>query len=310
MRCGFTKGAGRKAGRVFRPRTRALLGVALVGIGLFGCRRAPAPRETPPGEARIVSLAPNLTEILGAIGAGDRLVGRSSACDMPAEVVARAPIVGDFGRPSLERLLAARPTLVLFVDLEDKTLPATLERLGIRHAEVPCRNLDDIPAAVRAVGRLAGRREAAEALAGALERGIAERRAAAAARAAPPVVYAELWHDPILTVGRGSFISEIIRLAGARNLGDRVEREYFEVSPEWVLSENPDVLLSLGMGGSDDFRARLHARSGWRDLEAVKAGRVIADLPANLLLRPGPRILEAADLLRDRLRAWYPEETP
>lgn len=294
----------------FRRRVALALLGALAPVLLAGCGRSIAPPETPPGVERIVSLAPNLTEILCAIGGADRLVGRSSACDEPADIVARVPVAGDFGRPSMERLLALRPTLVLFVDLEDKTLPETLRRLGVRHAHIPCKTLDDIPAAIREVGRLAARMEAAEALADTLERGIAERRAAAAARASPPVVFAELWHDPILTVGRGSFISEMIRLAGGRNLGDRVDREYFEVSPEWVLAENPDVLLSLGMAGPDDFRGRLAARPGWRDLKAVKEGRVIADVPPDRLLRPGPRVLEAVDLLRDRLRARASEEVP
>lgn len=274
-----------------------------------GCGPRALPSAPPAGAERVVSLAPNLTEIVCAVGAAGLLVGRSSACDYPPEIVARLPVAGDFGRPATERLLALRPTLVLAADLEDKTLPEGLRRAGIRFEVVNCRTLDDIPCAIREVGRLCGREAEAEALAGRIERGIAERRSAAAAPARP-VVYAELWHDPILTVGAGSFISEMIGLAGGRNLGDTVAREYFEASPEWVLAANPDVILGLGMDGVADLEARLRARPGFAALRAVRERRMVTGIPPDLLLRPGPRVLEATDELKRRLEAILERSAP
>lgn len=283
----------------------ALLGFALTS----GCRRD-APPPIAADAPRVVSLAPNLTEIICAIGAESALVGRSSACDYPPAIVARVPVAGDFGRPSLERLLALRPTLVLASDLEDKTLPEQLRRYGVPLEVIPCRTLDDIPAAIRRVGQLTGRSDSAEALAARFERNLEELRRQAAAMPAPPTVYAELWHDPPLTVGAGSFISEIIRLAGGRNLGDIVSREYFQVSPEWVLAADPDVILNLGMGEAKDFESRLLARPGFDRLRAVRERRIITDMPADLLLRPGPRSLEAVGELRRRLAAVEARAAP
>jgi len=291
---------------------RAAARVAVVGLcagWLAGCGPRATPPATPPGAERIVSLAPNLTEIVCAVGAADLLVGRSSACDYPPDIVARVPVAGDFGRPATERLLALRPTLVLAADLEDKSLPEGLRRAGIRFDVVNCRTLDDIPRAIREVGRLCGRGAEAEALAVRIERGIAERRAAADATARP-VVYAELWHDPILTVGAGSFISEMIGLAGGRNLGDTVAREYFEASPEWVLAAAPDIILGLGMDGAADFEARLRARPGFAALRAVRERRIVTGIPPDLLLRPGPRVLEATDELKRRLAAAVERAAP
>lgn len=287
-----------------RVRRAALLCLALAG----GCWRETRP--TAESASRVVSLAPNITEIICAIGAESVLVGRSSACDYPPEIVARVPVAGDFGRPAMERLLALRPTLVLAADLEDKTLPEQLRRFGVPLEVVPCRSLDDITLAIRRVGRLTGRSESAEILAARFDRDLQELRRQAGAVTEPPTVYAELWHDPPLTIGGASFISEIIRLAGGRNLGDVVSREYFEVSPEWVLAADPDVILNLGMGKAGDFEAVLLARPGFDHLRAVKNRRIIADVPADLLLRPGPRSLEAVRELRRRLAAVRTKTVP
>lgn len=282
-----------------------LLVVALAG----GCRRE-APPPIAAGGPRVVSLAPNLTEIICAIGAERSLVGRSSACDYPPDIVVRVPVAGDFGRPAMERLLALRPTLVLASDLEDKTLPDQLRRYGVPLEVIPCRTLGDIPAAIRRVGQLTGHPDSAEALAARFERNLEELQRQADAIPAPPTVYAELWHDPPLTVGAGSFISEIIRLAGGRNLGDIVTREYFEASPEWVLAADPDVILNLGMVETKDFESKLLARPGFDRLRAVRERRIVTGVPADLMLRPGPRSLEAVSELRRRLAAVEARAAP
>jgi len=313
-----------------------------------------APRQPGPAPEglRIVSLAPNLTEIVCALGAGSALVGRTSVCDYPPEIVRAVPVIGGFGAPSLDRLLKTRPTLVLDVALEDEAVAKLMAQMGVHRVRVPCTRLDDIPAAVLTIGRLAQRESAALALAERIRREVAERRAALEKRRAsgltPPSVFVEIWGDPLMTVGGNSFVSELVALAGGKNLGDEVTgKDYFPVSSEWVIARNPDIILCLymaaGSGGtwsverkalSDEYmanaelrttnevpppsaaseatgkqralplhapRSTLHAlagRTGWDRIKAVREGRVYGGFDNNLMLRPGPRVLEGIAALQ------------
>lgn len=269
-----------------------------------GClRRPPSPAGDGGTEPRLVSLAPNLTEIVFAVGAGDRLAGRSDACDWPP-AARRLPVAGGFGRPAAEAILALRPTCVLTTDLEDERSLAPLRRAGIAHHRIPCRRLDDIPAAMRAVGRLAGREEAGEEAAARLAAEIARLRAAAAAATNAPTVFVEIWDDPLITAGRRSFVAELVALAGGRNLGDELDAGYTAVSPEWVVRRDPEIILCLHAAGGDAAALRrVAARPGWRHLRAVREGRVAGDLDPDLLLRPGPRLPEGVAILRRKIAA-------
>ncbi|MEI7934898.1 MAG: helical backbone metal receptor, partial [Chlorobiaceae bacterium] len=121
-----------------------------------GCTQQPI-RDTKKAKAqpRIVSLAPSLTEMIFAIGAGDQLVGRTSACDWPA-AAARVPVIGSFGQPSLELLASLHPDLVIDVDLADEETGKKISALGIQRETVSCKSPDDIPAVLKKLGKLTG----------------------------------------------------------------------------------------------------------------------------------------------------------
>ena len=277
---------------------QTLLCAGLVVVA--GCGRGVAPRVVPPGP-RIVSLAPNLTEIVCAVGGAGRLVGRTSACDYPPDAVAAVPVLGDFGKPSLELLTAARPTVVIEVDLHDESVAAHIERLGIRRQRVPCMQLDDIPGAIREVGRLVECVARAEALAARIEAGIDAARQAVGG-GARPAVYVEIWHDPLTTAGTGTFLSELVALAGGRNLGDAGGKGYFQVSPEWVIAQDPDVILCAYMSRGGDATRQVTKRAGWKQVAAVANGAVHAGFDNSLILRPGPRVLEGLQVLKECIR--------
>ena len=279
----------------------ALPAVALWLLFVAGCRKPERGIGTP-GE-RVVSLAPSVTEIVCAVGGAGLLVGRTSACDYPPESVTKVPIIGGFGAPSLERLIAARPTLVLDVDLADDTLATQLQAAGLRRERVRCRGLADIPDALLQVGALLHREQVAGGLAESLRTQIAALRREDTAVTNRPAVYVEIWNDPLTTVGRGTFISDLVHLAGGRNLGDEVEREYFTVSPEWVLARNPDVILCFYMTPDAGARALVLKRSGWQHLGAIRRGAVYDGFDNNVVLRPGPRVLEGIKAIRRALAA-------
>lgn len=240
---------------------------------------------------RIVSLAPSLTEMLYAIGAGPQLVGRTSACDWPEEAK-KVPVVGSFGRPSLEVLASMNPDLVLDVDLADDQLAKKMAEMHIRRERIRCQDPEEIPGALRKLGKLTGHVRQADSLATVIENGLAKYRKEADAKQHKTRIYLEIWNDPLWTGGRNSFVSRLIGYAGGKNIGDGVDKEYFQVSPEWVIRQNPDVIACMYMANEAPAAAAVKQRPGWQGISAVRNNRVYDQFDNRLYLRPGPRILE------------------
>ena len=250
---------------------------------------------------RVASLAPSLTELICDLGYASNLVGRSSACDFPP-AARTAPVVGDFGRPTLEAILAARADLLVLTDAENAAALDAVRARGVRVRVLPCERWDELAAAAKSLAEEFGEPRRGLEWADALQ----ARRRALAGRLTDvvhrPSVFVEVWGDPLTTAGRDSFLSEVIALAGGRNVGDALPGRYVAASAEWVLAEQPDVLLLTYMpSDSAPDLAALSARAGWASLRAIQRKAVIRDLPADLLLRPGPRLIDGAERLADAL---------
>jgi len=238
-----------------------------------------------------------MTEIVCAIGAGDMLVGRTTSCNYPVEITRRVPAVGDFGAPSLESVLAAKPTLILEVDFQNPVISRKFDEFRLKRLVMPCKTLDDIAIAIRSVGIVLHREPEAERLADFLTDEIREFRKAAPKKNRPKV-FVEISNNPLITAGRKSFISELVNLAGGENLGDRIARPYFEVSSEWVVSHNPDIILCLEKSSPGSSRKLAMTRPGWQIIAAVKGNRVYDNLNIDVISRPGPRVLSGIEELR------------
>ncbi len=265
-------------------------------LAATGCQERVRPVSPAPSGPRLVSLAPNLTEMIWAEGAGSNLIGRTSACDIPAETLS-VPVVGGYGDPSFEMLLSLQPSCVLYVDMLNKDFPRRLEERGISVRHIPCLQLDDIPIALVAVGEAANRQEQGESLARTLRAEIEVARAAVS-QTVRPRVFVALWTDPLYTVGRGSFVSELVALAGGRNIGDSVDSPYFLASPEWVIEQNPEVILCLFEGTAAQAQARITGIPAFAPLSALRNHRVYAGFDLELILRPGPRVMQGVAELR------------
>ena len=256
----------------------------------------------PPGKLRIISLAPSLTEMIFAIGAGDQLVGRTNACDWPA-AAAQVPVIGAFGRPSLELLASIHPDLVIDVDLADKETGKKISALGMRRETFSCRTPDDIPVVLRKLGLLTGHIREADSLALSISTGLDKFKKKAAEESNKNTVYLEIWNDPFWTGGQGSYTSALIAYAGGLNIGDVVTKEYFEISQEWVIKRNPDVIACMYMAKKTSASDDVMNRPGWQNIAAVKSRRVYDKFDNNLFLRPGPRVLEGIELLYRTIHA-------
>jgi iron complex transport system substrate-binding protein len=254
----------------------------LLAIGLTACggEQAPAARE------RIVSVAPNLTEMLFAAGAADQVVAVSAFSDYP-EAAARLPQVGDAFRLDYERIVALAPTVAVVWETGTPAgVAERLEGLGIRVVSVPTRRLDDIAAGVIALGELAGTRPAAEAAAQDFRARISSLRERYRGRPAVRV-FVQVDDAPLFTVGGTHLITEILGLCGGENVFADADAQALPVDLEAVLARAPEVILSTDTDAPAPYWARFPG------LPAVARGNVYQS-QGDLLARPSPRIADGA----------------
>ncbi len=288
---------------IVRYKTIALFLLLLL---VSGCTQQQIKNKKATAKPRIVSLAPSLTEMIFAIGAGDQLVGRTTACDWPA-AAAHVPVIGAFGRPSLELLAAIHPDLVIDVDLADEEMGKKISALGITRETVSCKSPDDIPLVLKKLGELTGHTREADSLALSISNGLASFKQKALDLKKKKTVYLEIWNDPFWTGGNGSYTSALIACAGGQNIGDVVQKDYFEISQEWVIKKNPDVIACMYMAKESTAADNVLNRPGWSSITAVKNRQVYDRFDNSLFLRPGPRVLEGIAQL---YRTIYPDEKP
>lgn len=256
------------------------------------------PVRLPRPARRIVSLIPSANETLLALGAGDRIVGRTRYDQEPA--LQGLPSVGGGLDPSLETLIALRPELVVAWEGErSRGLRPRLAEMGIPVFGLAADDTADVFRSIQQLGTLSGREHAADSLAASIRSELAALRASVRGRPAPSVFYV-VWDDPPMTAGPNTFIGQLIEVAGGRNVFPDAPADWPNVSLEEVVRRQPDfVVFAKGEGDTRSLEA-LRSAPGWRELRAVREGRVIW-IPARLMERPGPQIGRAARALRDAL---------
>ncbi len=291
-------------------RHRPSLGPAglVLALAVLGCARA----ETSAGPLRVVddagdtlalerpaqrvvSLVPATTEILFALGAGGEVVGRTSWCDHPPAAAAGTS-VGDGIRPNLEAVFATRPDLVvLYQSGQNAQARERLRALGIPALQLATDRLEDVARAARILGVLTGRSAAADSLVGELRAGL---EAASVRRSGRrPKVLILVWDDPPMTVGRGSFLHQVVERAGGRNLFADLAESSATISLEAVVARDPDLILVTTEGEPAFAR-----RSEWKVVPAVRERRFVRAIGTEFS-RPGPRAPQAVAKLAAALRA-------
>jgi iron complex transport system substrate-binding protein len=243
---------------------------------------------------RVVSLHPTVTELIFALGAGDRLVGRTDGCDYPAAAGA-VPSVGGWLPPNVEAVAARSPDLVVLYQ-GPTTAPAAarLRALGIAVLAIRTDHLADVSRLARLLGPALGTTRAADSLASSYDGALETLRRAAPPAAAPPVVLLA-WDQPLIVLGAGSFVSELVELAGARNAFGDIASSSAPVSIESLVARAPCAVVTLS-GMTADFAARPE----WQVVRAVREHRLFS-LTESALTRPSPRAPAAIAVLRRRL---------
>ena len=316
VRCGHSS-VGRDAPLLFR---HASLALSLVLVAADCSREARSTPDTvhapmvPPGggalvddfgdtvpvrpaAARIVSLNPTTTEILFALGAGARVVGRTT-WDVWPDSARAVPDMGDGIRPNVERVLGARPDLVvLYASADNRAAAERFRAAGIRVFAAKVDRIADFERVVLDLGRLTGTGARARLTRDSVRASL-DRVRAATSGLAHPTVFWHVWDQPVITVGAGSYMTELVETAGGRNVyGDRPGVSV-QVAMEDVLRRDPEVVIAGPQG-----KRRIEGDVAWRALRAVREHRVVV-VDTNLVGRPSVRLGEAA---RGLARLLHPD---
>jgi iron complex transport system substrate-binding protein len=266
---------------------RALALAVLVALAsCAGARETNAVAASSATPQRIVSLVPSMTEDLFAVGAGDHVVGVSSYTDFPPQA-RTLPVVASFASIATERIVALHADLALGIDAQDR-LAGDLRRAGVRVTLLRDDSYDDIFRNLVEVGTITGRRDAALALVARLHARTASLVRTVKPRPRKPAVFVVLGNAPIFTVGKGSYIENLIVMAGGRNAASDVNAPYARYSAEALVARQPDLLIV-------DPEVRLGdvlLQPPWNALRAVRQRHVYTLPNAAILERPGPRYNE------------------
>lgn len=285
--------------RFERPKFAAIWLAAMLLAG--GCGGASAPPAHDGGAQRIVSLAPSVTETLFAIGAGAKVVGVSEYCDYPS-AARKLPRVGTFLTPNIEAIAALRPTVVIGpVSSSDMREMRALRAMGIATVAVGGdASIAEIERSIEQVGDRIGQAAAARRLLADIRlhmRSIEERLSGRPVRSVLMVV----GHQPMVAVGRGTYLDELLALARAANIADASAQAWPRLSLEYIIATRPDVILDGQMGTDpgtpDSFWVK------YPSIPAVRNHRVYG-YPEDPTLHPGPRIGSTLEILA---RLIHPE---
>lgn len=268
----------------------------------LSCSAEPGKSAVP---QRIVSLAPGLTECLFVLGAGHSVVGVTDFDRFPPEV-RDLPSVGGYYDPSLEKVLALAPDLVVGVPTFHGPLLRRLGEMGVPVLELSLhRQLAQVRLALLRLGEITGTEEVARCLWGKIEEGLLRQREriAGAWAGTPPSVLVVVWTDPLTVAGGVNYLDEILESLGVANAAGAIDYSFPQVDREKVMALDPDTVIvaraSEGMVIKvEDFLKTFKGLP----LRAIQENRVF-ELPADVLFHPGPGVLEAAELIGDLLTA-------
>ena len=271
---------------------------AVAAFSLFALAVVSAADAAPP--MRIVSLAPSVTETLFALGAGSSVVGVSDYCDYPP-AVRRLPRVGSFLTPNLEAIIAVRPTLVIGLGLSsDVRQIRALKSMGYPVLLISDDSLGEIETSIEGVGARIGRETEAHHLVAQIRAQIAAVREHLASVKSERALML-VGHQPIVAVGRGTYLDELLQIARAENIAAAANEEWPHLSMEYIIAMRPEVILDGSMGNDPSSSGSFWEK--YPTIPAVRDHRVFG-YPESPILHSGPRV---GDSLETIARMIHPE---
>jgi iron complex transport system substrate-binding protein len=245
---------------------------------------------------RIISLSPSNTEILFALGLGDRVVGVTEYCNYPEEAQTK-PKVGGFSTVDIEKIVALEPDLILAGNIHAAKIIPRLEQLGLTVVALAPKTLERVLANISLVGEINGQTDEANHLVSSLEKrikAITDQTDLLSEKQRPKVFYLT-WHDPLLAAGSGTLHDHLIDRAGGVNIAHDLTG-YADISLEAVVEANPEVIIAgVGMGTGEDLPFQfVQTEPRLQETEARQHNRVYP-IDVDLVGRPGPRVVDALE---------------
>ncbi len=244
---------------------------------------------------RVVCLVPSITEIIYALGCEDYLKGNTIYCDYP-EPAKQIYKVGDFSNPSLEKIVGLKPEIVFATIPEQKIIIDQLKELGIKVIISQPTTINSLLKEIKTISKILGNESRGDSL---LTTMATELNQIIPKQLNIPL-YLEISSTPLMTVGSGSFINDVIRRAGGKNIFDDLIQEYPVIDQEEVIKHNPSVIFILHpLAKKEEVKNRI----GWQNIDAVLNNRVYDDVNPDLIFRPGPRIAQGIKALIQRIES-------
>jgi len=250
---------------------------------------------------RIISLAPSVTETLYAIEVDERVVAVDDFSDYPDEARGKAKI-GSYLNPDLEKIVSLKPDLILASDITSREMVLNLEEKDLTVFVLTPKTLGEVIRDIRLIGLITGNADKANAIAEKLEQRInAITSKISNSSAQRPRVYLEYY--PYWTFGPGSFGHDLILMAGGRNVAEGALTAYPQVSNEFVVGSNPEIIIFTVGPYAETTIQDIENRPGWRNTEAARGGRIYT-IDDDIVSRPGPRLIDALEQLA---KMFHPE---
>lgn len=250
---------------------------------------------------RIISLVPSVTEIIYTLGQDSLLVGNTIYCDYP-EAAKSVYKVGDFSNPSIERIVKRKPSLVFVTLPEQQKIVNELKKLKIPVFITHPKTVDSVLVEIENIGKLLNASATADSLVKSIRQRLEQIAQSNYNLLDSPRVYLEIAGTPIMTIGARSYINDLMRYAGARNVFSDIDREYIVTNSEELIERNPDIIIILHPQAKKE---QVRKRLGWSKINAVKKNRIYDELNPDYFFRPGPRFIYAIeDLSRIVQSVW------
>jgi len=252
---------------------------------------------------RIVSLAPNITEILFSLGLDEEIVGVSIHCNFPEKAKSRVR-VGSYISLDFERITSLKPDLIIATGAGNtRKMVDRLEKLGFMTYVIFPKNFNDILQSIADIGQIVNREKETRGIIGGMRK--RSQRVIELTKDLPrPKVFVQIGDAPVVTVGKGSFADDLIRLAGGENIAGKEKEVYPRFGMEEILKRSPEVIVISSMNPKGDYQKTLQEWTRWKTIPAVKNGRIYL-IDSDLIDRPSPRIIDG---LEELARVLHPEK--